>query len=439
MPTPQALPRRAFLKHASALAAGGVAVAQFVPAGALAAPGRPGANDRIGIGHIGVGRRGLQIHGPKEVDTVALCDLNKNRLADVAEKWKVEATYADYRKMLDSKDVDAVVIATPDHWHALPFVHACQAGKDVYCEKPLSLTVREGRMMLAAARKYKRVCQTGSQQRSYAPNSVGCELLRSGKFGKVKKIIGMNFPSPWICGLPAQPTPAGLDWDAWCGQTEPRPYHADIYPCRANPGWLSFRRYSGGEMTGWGAHGLDTIQWAMGMDKSGPVEVWAEGGKLDPPTYTAPASLDAGNEACSKNRRVFYRYANGVDVVLDNGSGSGGTFVTDKGKVMVHRNSLKTDPLDLLEEAGAKEMIKERSGLHHWRNWIDCMKSRQTPVADVEIGHRSATVCHICNIARWTGRKLQWDPAKEVFVGDDEANSYLQRDMRKPYRLPETI
>ena len=430
--------RRRFLQRGTAVA-GAVAAPYFVPSGALASADRPGANDRIGVGYVGVGRRARQLMAlPPEGQIVAAADVYLKRAEEIAAKYK-GTPYQDYRKMLESKDVDAVVLATPDHWRALTAIHACQAGKDIYAEKPMTLTIREGRLMVQAARKYKRVFQTGSQQRSNPVNRLACELIRNGRIGKVHTVIGSNYPSPWEGNLPGQPVPDGLDWDMWCGPAEPVPYNKDLYTPRANPGWISFRPYSGGEVTGWGAHGLDQIQWALGMDETGPVEIWAEGDKFDPPVYSKPESRDRGDKVCKKPA-VFMRYANGVLLRLgDEGPGGGGVFIGDKGKITIDRGKLKSDPEEI-----AKGPIKD-SDVHlyksdnHVQNWFDCMKSREHPVADVAIGHSSTTLCHLANIARWLGRKAKWDPAKEIFPGDDEANAYIDRPRRKPYGLPDTI
>jgi predicted dehydrogenase len=384
----------------------------------LSAPGRTGANNRIGIGYIGAGRRARQLMDlPEGAQIVAISDLNEARLREVGKDrpWK---RYSDYRKMLEASDVDAVIISTPDHWHALNSVHACQSGKDVYCEKPLSLTVHEGRLMVQAARKYQRVFQTGSQQRSMDPCRLGCELIRNGRIGKIHAIHGHCYPSPIDnCDVPAEPVPEGLNWDMWCGQTKPRPFNARLYLPRPHPtGWISFRPYSGGEMTGWGSHGLDLIQWALGTDESGPVEVWPEG---------------AGPKC-----KVNFRYASGVLVKLDNeGPPGGGLFIGERGKMLVTRDKFEASPAEIAKEPLKKGDVHLYKSNNHLGNWIDCIRSRKKPIADVEIGHRSATMCHLGNIARWTGRRLRWDPAKEVFVGDDKANALLQRPMRKPYNL----
>ena len=364
---------------------------------------------------------------------IAIADVNLPRARQIAKTYGGEP-YQDYRKLLERKDVDAVITATVDHWRAIVCIHACQAGKHVYAEKPLTLTIREGRLMVEAARKHNRVFQTGSQQRSMAVNRATCEFIRSGKLGKIKEVIGSNYPSPWEYRFPAQQVPAGLDWDMWCGPVPLVPYHIELYTPRSKPGWISFRPHSGGEMTGWGAHGLDQIQCALGMDDSGPVEIWTEGGKFDPPTYTQPESRDRGEKIC-KVPMVYYRYANGVTVKLDNGNPGGGIFIGEKGKIDLARARVRSNPPEIAAE------ITKHAGRNqdHVENWLDCIQTGDRPAADVEIGHRSATVCHLGNIARWTGRRLHWDPVKETFPDDAAACAYLDRERRKPYLLPESV
>ncbi len=433
--------RRRFLKSTAMAAAGSLAVPYLIPRHVLASEDSLGANDRIGIGGIGIGRQGSGVFqncvNSKHGRAVAIADVNANTAAKLREKYNVE-TYNDYHKLLERKDVDAIVTATPDHWRALVTVHSCQAGKDVYAEKPMSLTIREGRLMVQAVRKYGRVFQTGSQQRSQKENRFGCELIRNGRVGKIQMVIGHNYPSPWECALPAQPVPDGLDWDKWCGPNELVPYNKDLCTPRANPGWISFRPYSGGEMTGWGAHGLDQIQWALGMDETGPVEIWTEGPRFDPPTYTQPESRERGEKICS-SPMVFFRYANGITVKLDDGNPGGAIFVGDKGKIEIFRGRVTSNPPELVEEPIRDNEIHLYESTNHTENWLECIKSREKPIADVEIGQRSTTLCHLGNIARWVGRKMVWDPEKEIFPGDDEANAFLDRPRRKGYELPETV
>lgn len=421
------------------LATAGIVLPSFIPAGVLAAPGRPGPNDRIGIGYIGVGRRGVQLMDlPPQGRIVAVCDLLRSRADEVAKRRKCRAGY-DYHKLLEASDIDAVIIATVDHWHALPSIHACQAGKHVYTEKPLSLTVREGRAMVEAARKYRRAFQTGSQRRSMPLHRAGCQLIRAGRLGKIHTVLAANYPSPWECGLPVQPAPQDLDWDTWCGQTPARGFHEEIFVPRGKPGWISFTPYSGGEVTGNGTHGLDQIQWALGMDETGPIEFWPERNEpLKPPVYQQPEKRPRGDKLCSANR-VFYRYANGTVVKFDTGPAAGAIFIGERGKITVDNNRFTCEPKELADEPLKPSDPRLETSDNHFQNWFDAMASGRRPIADVEIGHRSATICHLANITRWLGRRLRWDPAKEVFVGDEEANRCLQRPQRKPYQLPVAV
>lgn len=434
-----ALTRRQFLSRGATLAASGLVMPYIIPSGVLAGEGRAGANDRIGIGFIGMGRQAsylLQWLTPlPDARVVAVADVNLVRAREVAKPRKAEACQ-DYRRLLENKDVDAIITATPEHWRSNICIQACQAGKDVYAEKPMSLTIREGRMMVQAARKYGRVFQVGSQQRSMIRNQVGCEFIRSGQLGKIKRVIAHNYPTPWEGKLPAQPLPNELDWEMWCGPAEPVPFNMDLYLPRANPGWLSFRPYSGGEMTGWGAHGFDQVQWALGMDESGPIEVWVEGPRFEPPTYTQPEPKTRGDKMCSVPK-VFFRYPGDIIMELGNGPDGGAIFEGEKGEVTINRGIFESNPEELVMEA-----LRNRpkgGDKNHIKNWLDCIKTRSKPVADVEIGHRSATVCHLGNIVRWAGRKLRWDPVKETFPDDAEACQYLDRPRRKAWELPEKV
>ena len=366
---------------------------------------------------------------------VAVADVNLPRAESVATVHKAKA-YQDYRRLLENKDVDAIITATPEHWRALICVAACQAGKDLYVEKPMSLTVKEGRLIVQAVRKYNRVFQTGSQQRSMIRNHIGCEFIRKGGLGKVTRVIAHNYPSPWEGALPEEKMPEGLDWEMWCGPAPKVPYNKDLYLPRANPGWLSFRPYSGGEMTGWGSHGFDQVQCALGMDLTGPIEMWTEGSAWETVTYTAAEPKARGDKQCSQPK-VFFRYPGDIIMELGDGPDGGAIFIGEKGKVTINRGVCESEPDDLLQET-----IRNRpKGMseNHIKNWLDCIKSREKPIADVEIGHRSASVCHLGNIARRLGRKLKWDPEKEIFPEDKEANQHLEREHRKGWELPAKV
>jgi predicted dehydrogenase len=448
------LSRRELLRRASHLA-GGVTLPYLVPSGVLAAPGRAGANDRIGLGIIGPGRRAQQLLSdmasapsiPNQCRVVAASDVWLKKCHEYLEVYETKvlkqsggkyAIHQDYRKLLDARDVDAVVVATPEHWRALICVHACQAGKDVYAEKPLCLTVHEGRMMVQAARKYQRVFQTGTQQRSTARNRQAVELVRNGRLGKLHTVVCQNWqgPRPYRdFNIPAEPIPEGLDWDRWCGPTEPVPFSTRVYLTYNNPGWHGIQTYSGGWLANAGSHALDMVQWALDADGSGPVEVWAE----------KPSFLS----------KVTFRYANGVLLKLEQtgdadrqlvkspglelASCFGAIFYGDKGFLVMHRGRFNTRPISISQEPIEASDIHLRKSDHHFQNWIDCIRSRQQPAADVEIGHRTCTLCHLANIARCTGRRLRWDPEHEVFVGDAEANAMLDRAQRAGYRLPQTV
>lgn len=428
--------RREFFRTAAASA---LALPYFVPASALGRAAESSANERVGVGYIGNGRRAAQLTGlPTDAHIVGVADCDLQRAGAWAKKYKCPA-YQNYHELLANPDVDAVVVATPDHWHILASIHACQAGKDVYVEKPMSLTIHEGRQLVNAARKYKRIVQVGSQQRSMAANQLGCKLVRDGAIGRVHTVLANNYPSPWECDLPGQPVPDGLDWDMWCGQTPIVPFNKDIRIPRANPGWISFRPWSGGEMTGWGAHGFDQIQCALGADATGPVEIWTEGPKYDPPTYTKPGPRVVGEKKCSQPT-VFMRYANGATVKLADGPPGGGKFIGEKGSITIYRAKVVSDPPEIVKDAEkATDYHAGGDTREHQANWIACIKSRELSIADVEIGHRSTTVCHLGNIARWAGRRLQWDPQAEQFVRDADANKFLTRPQRKPYQIPDPV
>lgn len=393
-----AISRRRFLARTTFAAAAGARVL--------------GANDRIRIGVIGVGGRGnlLIDQLPKPGQLVALADCCLSRCEEAVGKrsanWDI---YQDYRKILDRKDIDAVIVATEDHARVIPCIHACQAGKDVYAEKPLTLYPGEGSVLVRAARKYKTVFQVGSQQRSMEMNQIACRLVRTGGLGKIKLAQGVNYPDAGVIpDLAEEPTPQELDW-------------------------MRYQDYSGGETTNWGAHGIDQIQWALGMDGTGPVEF-------------RPMEDPRG--------AVAFRYANGVEVHLDlpypsNGAEQplmgGGRFIGEKGSIDIWRNNFKIDAPGIELELPPQEEIEkwhDKRALwqaeYHMGFWLRCIGTREKANADVEIGHRSVSVCHLANIARRLNRKIQWDPDKEKVVGDDEANLLaVNRPRRTGWELPE--
>lgn len=409
--------RRNFIRNAAAAAA----FPYFVPSSAF------GANDRINIGFIGVGGRATYLITHEEfpgaqIVAVADCYLPRcdaaTKIKPQGEKW---GKYADYRKMFEKEKLDAVFIETTTHARVLIAFHAMQAGLDVYAEKPVSLTIAEGRSLEKAARRYKRVVQAGTQQRSMPINIYASKLVSDGVLGKIGTVIACNFEGPAIWPpQPEQPVPEGLDWDQWCNQTPLRPYHKEL-----QTRWALWRDYDGGGqswgVTGWGTHALDQVQCALGASETGPVEIWPE---------------DEGPQC-----KVTLRYASGTllklaEPKIDNHDQLGAIFIGDKGRIQILRGDFKTDLPDL--KKNAPEVLPEGPGenRYHIQNFLDCIRTRKKPNADVEIAHRSTTVCHLINICREVKRKLKWDPVAERFTGDEEANKLLSRPRRKGFELP---
>ncbi len=394
---------------------------------------RNGPNDRINLGFIGVGKQGGDLLGnflnQPDTQVLAVCDVDttrrehhKKRVDDFYsakgnKEYKGCAEYKDFRQLLERKDIDAVVVATPDHWHAYNCVMACKAGKDIYCEKPLSLTIHEARAMVVAARKYDRVFQTGSMQRSSSEFRKACELVRNGRIGKVKQVI-VDVGGPSVpCDLPEEPMEPGLDWDMWLGPAAMRPYNSVLSPRGVHkhfPNWRNYREFSGGGMTDWGAHHFDIAQWGLGMDDSGPVEIIPP----DDPKAT---------------KGVRFIYANGVEML--HGDSGGVLFIGTEGKILVNRGKFEATPKELGETPLDANAIRLYNSYNHPKNFLDCMRSRKKPICDVEIGCRSVTVCHLGNLAYWYHRRLKWDPAKERFIGDTEANKWLDRPKRGIWKV----
>lgn len=416
MPAPRTT-RRTFLSQA-AIASTAFAAPLYIPARAF------GANDRIVTGHIGLGGQGLSNLGGFGGVIAAVCDVDKTRLETTAKKTGAEP-YSDFRKLLERKDLDAVVISTPDHWHALATIAACNAGKHVYVEKPLSLTVAEGRAMVEAARKNNVIVQTGSQQRSGGEFLKACEYVRNGRIGKLKEVVVGIFPANHPGQLPPDSDPpATLDYDLWLGPAPARPYNSK----RVHYNFRFWWDYSGGQMTNWGAHHLDIAHWGMGVDDAGPLEVEAVEAVFNPHGYHEVT------EKC----RVVMKYPN--DVVLTIGQAqpgiAGGTlFVGEKGKIHVDRGSVTSAPDTILKEPLPSDALRLYASPGHKQNFLDCIKTGKLPCADVEIGHRTATACHLANIACRAGEKFQWDAAKEQILGSDKAAALLHREYRQPWTL----
>lgn len=425
------LTRRSFLSKSVGTATA-IAIASSQSSTMLASSNHPvAANERIRVGAIGVGGRGslLLEQLPETAQIVAVADCNESRAlafrSKVKANWEV---HADYRRILDRQDIDAVIVATGEFQRIRPCIEACLAGKDIYAEKPLSLYIQEGRALVEMARKTKRIVQVGTQQRSMEINRIACELVRSGGLGKILEVRAIAYEGPQLSpagGFPAEDVPAGLNWNIWLNQAAERPFNSQWM------GWMRWHDFGGGQMTNWGAHGVDQIQWALGADDTGPIQ-------MEPLTS-------------SLNGQVRMKYANGVVVnfVIDPGKGpmGGAVFICEKGKLEINRNKFTSNPPEIAIELRKQLDITEEErkwsddvalwqARWHMQNWLDCIKTRELPIADVEIGHRSISVCHLANITRELQRPLQWDPVKEQFVADPEANKRLVRDRRKGFELP---
>jgi predicted dehydrogenase len=429
--------RRTFFKQAGRAMVGagvGWSLPTIVPRSVLAGSKQGAPSDRIHVAAIGVRNQGsgnlgrmLDSKFEKIARIIAVCDVDSDVLASA--KSRVEKAYqspcqayADYRVLLDNKDIDAVVVSTPDHWHGLITVDACLAGKDVYCEKPLSLTIADGQAMVKAARKMGRVVQTGSQQRSNEGFRRACELVRNGKLGKIHT-VRCGIPGVNLRGdrVPDSDPPQELDFDFWLGPAPRRPYNAQ----RVHYNFRFYWDYSGGQMTNWGAHHLDIAQWGLGTDDTGPVSIEGQARYDKEQLFEVPQWSEA-----------IHHYAHGVKLIVGQGEKGGTTFEGERGTLHVDRKGFTCTPKELAGVPVSPGDSPLEASPDHFGNWFDCIKSRNRPICDVGIGHRSASVCHLGNIAIRLGRRLSWDPVHEVFIGDNEANEMITRPYRAPWKNP---
>ncbi len=385
----------------------------------------------IGVGMMGRGHLGAFLGNPA-VQVVAVSDVEPTRLASAKKTvearytkdkakgtWKGCAALPDFRDLLARKDIDAVVIATPDHWHALHCVLAAQAKKDIYCEKPLTNCIDHSRKVVEAVAKHERVFQTGSQQRSEFGQrfKTAAEYVRNGRIGKVKTIrIGVGAPAR-ACDLKESRPPAGTDWDMWLGPAPYRGYSDVLCPKGDHkhfPAFRDYREYAGGQLADMGAHHFDIAQWALGMDESGPV-------KIEPP------------EDEKATQGLKFTYASGV--VMIHGGPSGSTFEGTDGTIYVDRGKLEPTPKDLFKTPLGEKDVRLHPSKDHRGDWVACIRSRKPTICPAEVGHRTSTVCQLGNIGYWLGRTLTWDPAKEQFTGDALANKLVTREVRAPWKL----
>jgi predicted dehydrogenase len=434
---PTSTSRRRFLRH-SALAAAGFLI---VPRHVLGGTSTKGIkylppSDVIQLGMIGAGKqaKGLATSfiGTGEARILAASEVYRAKAEQLAERTKAYyekntqygayadiTLYNDFREMLARPDIDGVIISTPDHWHAVHAVKSAEAGKDIYCEKPLSLTVKEGRAMVNAARKHQRVFQTGSMQRSWPEFRQTAELLRNGYIGEIKHIkVNVGGP-PVKYDLSAEPLPEGLLWDAWLGPNDPVAFNSELAPPLSKdvfPNWRKYKEFGGGGVTDWGAHMFDIVQWALDMDNSGPVEILPPDGK-DLPFLT-------------------FRYANGVTMSHEKWDwGNAIHFIGSTGEIKVQRRKLETTPVELATRVIGETEKQVYKSENHYKDFLDAMRKRSKPVCDVEIGHRTASVCNLANIAYELKRPLYWNPEKERFKKDKEANALLGRPLRKEWGI----
>jgi len=434
--------RRDFLKTSVALAGG----APFLWTGASAGAAES-KNGTLSVAAIGVGGRGSGIgHAAAGLgQMVACCDVDRAHAEKFAAKYQGKcALYTDYRKLLERKDVDVVTIGTPDHWHTAIAIAALKTGRDVYCEKPLTLTIDEGKLLCKVVKQTGRVFQVGSQQRSDSKFLTAIALARSGRLGKTLtatcSIGGARSGGPFATAAP----PAGLDWDMWLGQAP----KVEYCPERCHSTFRWWLEYSGGKLTDWGAHHVDIAQWGLGHESSGPITIEGEGNFPNLPDQFDPVAFFAGRLKLPNGYntattfQVTLTFANGSRIIVRDGPGNGIGFKGDHAEIFVSRGKLTGPMIDELSDADRQWLNQEMDTLYkgmrrhgHMDNFFDCVKARKEPVSDVFSHHRELSSCHLCNIALLLKRRLRWDPVKEVFIGDAQANALLSRPQRKGYEV----
>lgn len=456
-------PRRTFLKNSLKTAAGAVALSGFpsiVPASVF---GKYAPSNRINVGAIGTGRisRMHDMPGTLQFDKakiIAVCDLDSKRVKDAKKlvddhyarktgaKYEGTRMYGDYRELLNNKDIDAVLISTPDHWHALPAIHAVRAGKDVYLQKPTSLTISEGRKLSEEVHRTGRILQIGSQQRSSPQFKRACELVRNGRIGKVHTVI-VGLPiDPMDIRKPEQemPIPENLNYDMWLGST-PEVFYTEnrVHPQAdyGRPGWLRCEQFGAGMITGWGVHHFDIVNWGLDTEFTGPVEISA----------TAEFPPKGVLWDVHGPYRTQFKFENGVKVIASDKYPNGVKFIGSKGWIFVSRGSYTAtasdpagDPNSKALDASNRKILTSAIGedeIHlyesndHHGNWLDCIISRRQPITPVEVGHRACSMCLLSHAAMKLERTLYWDPLREKFKNDEEANATLSRPQRWPYQI----
>ncbi|MFO1063129.1 MAG: Gfo/Idh/MocA family oxidoreductase [Pirellulales bacterium] len=456
--------RRQFLKTTAATASA-ITASQLISTSMGQETQRKSANDRPLIGCIGTGDR-WQAVGPQALqfgDCVAVCDVDADHLAAGKDKVtqiqqksghdRTVDTYEDYRKLLDRKDIEVVTIVTPDHWHSKIAIEAMQAGKDVYCEKPLTLTIDEGKQIIKVLKETGRVFQVGTQQRSEMAAEKGkfkqqfltaVALCRAGRLGKIQRVECRIGGAPSSPVLAKTEVPRALNWDMWLGQAPMTDYVSapakGKYPhSRVHYEFRWWYEYSGGKMTDWGAHHVDIATWAIGMDHSGPTSV--EGlHVVHPMEYKNGYATRTDMYNTATQFDVKCMYANGIELHILSDRENGILIQGDKGELFVSRGALRGSAVDALAddplpEDAITKLYKGKKPGSHMANFFDCIATREQPISDVYTHHRAMTTCHLANIAIRLGRKLNWNPETEQIVGDDDANAWQKREQRKGYEI----
>jgi len=458
--------RRDFLKTSSLAALAGASLPYWSTSAGSAALGFYAANDRPVVGCIGVGDRWRGGIGPSVMpfgEVAAVCDVDVCNIRSAQEQVRKDhekrgvdrqvAMYEDYRKVLERKDIDVVTIVTPDHWHSKIAIEAMKAGKDVYCEKPLTLTIDEGKQIIKVLNETKRVFQVGTQQRSEMGNAetpqfflTAVALVRAGRIGQVKKVTcGIN-GAPTSSPIPVAEVPPGFNWNMWLGQAPMTDYRSGKYSptsgsYRESRTHYEFRwwyEYSGGKMTDWGAHHVDIAQWGIGMDNAGPISVQGTAEHPVPMKDGYATEPDRYNVATKFN--VTCQFPNGVEMLITSEGDNGILFEGTEGRLFVNRGKITGKPVEELKEKPLPEdaiarLYKGKKPGNHMGNFFECIKDRTQPISDVYTHHRSMTTCHLANIAIRVGRKIEWDPEKEQIVGDKDAAAFVAREQRKGFEI----
>ena len=419
--------RRHFLS--TGLAA--TAALTVIPRHVLGGNGFLAPSDQITLGFIGTGKQLRDLSGSfaKRAKIIAGSDADSRKLerfktvieehySKLGSSAKGFKSYKDFRDLLKNKEIDAVVIGTPDHWHAILTIEAAKSGKDVYCEKPYSHSIEEGRLMVQAIEKYQRVNQVGSMQRSSKFFHDACKLVRNGHIGEVIE-VKVSCGGPGIkCDLPTEPTPKNVDWEMWIGPAEFHGFNAILSPPAEDnnyPNWRKYKEYGNGGLSDWGAHMFDIAQWGLGMDHTGPVAVY-------------PPDKD--------HKFLTFMYENGVKMTHEDfNRGAGVRFIGSKGIIDVSRGFLETLPSNIKEHQFTDTEIKLYESNDHYQDWLDGIRTRKQPICTAEIGHRTASVCYLASIAYELNRPLKWDPVKEEFVNDAEADKLRSGYLRKPWEM----